>query len=66
MSAIPQSYEEQRTYYKAEEDVINGSPDEGAEIEEFAIDSVQCSLEEIPFPWIFTVEELQELCTANF
>jgi hypothetical protein len=46
---------------KLEENVVDGSSDEGSKIEEFTVDTVQRGLQEIPFPGVFTVEKLEEL-----
>jgi hypothetical protein len=44
-----------------EEDIIDGSSDEGSQVEEFTIDTVKGSLEEVSFSRVFRVEEFQEL-----
>ena len=44
---------------KLEKHVIDRSTDEGSEVEEFAIDSMQGRLEEIPFPRILAVEKFE-------
>lgn len=46
---------------KLEEDVVDRSADEGAEVEEFAVDAVECRLEEITLSGILRVEEVEEL-----
>ena len=42
-----------------EEDIVDGASDVRSEIQEFPVDPVQRCLEEIPFAWIFRVEEFQ-------
>ena len=42
-----------------EEDVIYRTTDVGAQIKEFAIDAVEGGLEEISFPRIFGIEQLE-------
>lgn len=44
-----------------EKDVVDGAADEGPQVEELAVDAVQGRLQEVPFPRIFGVEQLQEL-----
>lgn len=44
-----------------EEDIVDGSADKGAQVEELAIDSVESRLEEISLAGVFRVEELEEL-----
>ena len=44
-----------------EEDVVDGSTDEGSEIEEATIDSMKGRLEEVSFSGILAVEEFEEL-----
>jgi hypothetical protein len=42
-----------------EEDVVDGAADVGAEVEEFAINTVKGGLEEISFSWVFGVKKLE-------
>lgn len=42
--------------YKLEKDIVDGSSDKGAEVEEFAIDAVQRRLEEVALARVFAVE----------
>lgn len=44
-----------------EEDVVDRPTDEGAEVEEFAVDSVEGRLEEVALAGILAVEEFEEL-----
>jgi len=39
-----------------EEDVVDGSADVGAEVEEFAVYAMERSLQEVAFPGVFRVE----------
>jgi hypothetical protein len=50
-----------RLIRELEEDVVNGAANERAEVEEFAVDSVECSFEEISFARVFGIEQLKEL-----
>jgi hypothetical protein len=43
------------------EDIVDRSPDESAKIKEFAINSMERRLEKIALPWVFRVEELEEV-----
>lgn len=43
------------------EDVVDGSSDEGAEIEEFAVDSVECGFQKVSFSGIFRIEKFEKL-----
>lgn len=47
--------------YKLEKDVVDGSSNECSQVEEFTVDSVQGSFEEIPLSRVFTVKELEQL-----
>ena len=42
-----------------EEDVVDGSTNIRTQVEEFAVDPMQGSLQEIPLPGIFRVKKLQ-------
>jgi hypothetical protein len=44
-----------------EEDVVDGASDEGTEIEEFAIDTVERRLQKVSFTGIFAVKQIEEL-----
>ncbi len=44
-----------------EEDVVDGTTDEGPEVEEFAIYAMQGRLQKVPFPRILGIEQLEEL-----
>ena len=44
-----------------EEDVVDGPADEGAEVEELAVDAMQGGLEEVALSRVLAVEELEEL-----
>ena len=44
-----------------EEDVVDGTTDEGPEVEEFAVYAMQGRLQEVPFPRILGVEQLEKL-----
>lgn len=44
-----------------EEDVVDRAANEGAEVEEFAVDAVEGRLEEVALPGILAVEEFEEL-----
>lgn len=44
-----------------EKDVVDGTSNESAEVEEFAIDTMKGGLEEISFSRIFAVEELKKV-----
>jgi hypothetical protein len=46
---------------KLEKDIVDGSTDESSEVEEFPINPVEGRLEEIPFPRILAIEQLQQL-----
>jgi hypothetical protein len=46
---------------KVEKDIIDRSPDKGAQVEEFAVDAVEGGLEEVALAWVFRVEELEEV-----
>lgn len=45
--------------YELEKDIVDGSPDKGAEVEEFAIDPVQRRLEKVALAGVFAVEQLE-------
>ena len=47
--------------YELEEDVVDGSTDECSQVEEFPVDPVQGGLQEVAFPWIFAIEQFQQL-----
>lgn len=51
--------------YKLEKDVVDGTTNERSEVEEFAVDSVKSSLEEIAFAGVFTVEKLEQLVVSK-
>ena len=44
-----------------EEDVVDRSPNKGAEIQEFAVDPVSSRFEKVTFPRVFAVEEFKQL-----
>jgi hypothetical protein len=44
-----------------EEDIVNGSPDIGPKVEEFAVDSMQRRFQEVSFSRVFGVEKLEQL-----
>lgn len=46
---------------EVEEDVINRPPDERAEVEEFAVDTVKGRFEEVALARVFRVKELEEV-----
>jgi hypothetical protein len=45
------------------EDVVDGSADVGAKVEEFAVYAMKCSLQEVAFSGVFRVEKLKQLVT---
>jgi hypothetical protein len=50
-----------RLVHKLEEDVVDGTPDERSEVEEFAVDSMQRRLQEVSLSWVLAVEQLEQL-----
>lgn len=48
------------------ENVIDRSTDEGAQIQEFAVDSMERCFEEISLAWIFTIEQLEQLASQKY
>ncbi len=50
--------------HKLKEDVVDGAADEGAEVQELAVDAVQGGLEEVALPRVLAVKELQQLCVC--
>lgn len=50
-----------RLVNEVEENIINGTTNESAEVEEFSIDAVEGSLEEIAFTGVFRVKEFEEI-----
>lgn len=46
---------------KLEEDVVYRASDVGPEVQEFSVDSMERSLEEIPFAGIFRVKQFKKL-----
>lgn len=44
-----------------EEHIIDATPNRSAQLEEFAVDSVECRLEEISLARVFGIEELEQV-----
>lgn len=42
------------------EDIVDRAANKCAEVEKFAVDAMESGLEEIAFPWIFRVEEVEQ------
>lgn len=47
--------------YELEKDVVDGTTDKGAQVEEFAIDAMKRGLQKITLSWVFRVKELEEV-----
>lgn len=45
-------------------DVVDRPSDEGPQIEEFAVNPMECRLEEVSFPRVFAVKEVEQLCVT--
>ena len=61
LEELADSVEVFRLVNEAEEDVVDLLPDEGSETQEFAVDSMETGLEEIPLSRVLAVEQLQQL-----
>jgi hypothetical protein len=48
-----------RLVYEMKEDIVDGPPDECTQIQEFAINPMQCGLEKVAFTRVLGVEELK-------
>ena len=48
-----------------EKDIVYGSTDECSQVEELSVDSVQGGFQEVALPWIFAVEQLQQLTNSG-
>lgn len=46
---------------EVEEDIVDASTNGRTKVEEFAVYSVECGLEEVTFPGVFGVEQLEEI-----
>ena len=65
LKELADSVEVFRLINEAEEDVVDLLPDEGSESQEFAVDSMETGLEEIPLTRVLAVEQLQQLTVGG-
>lgn len=49
------------TFHSPQENVVDLLPDEGPQPQELSINPMQDGLQEVPFSWVLTVEQLQQL-----
>jgi hypothetical protein len=50
-----------RLIYELEEDIVDGTADVGAEVEEFTVYAMERGLQEVAFSGVFGVEKLKQL-----
>lgn len=48
---------------KLEKDVVDGTADVGPEVEEFAVNAMECGLQEVALSGVFGIEKLKQLLT---
>ena len=59
LQKLGNSIESFRLVDELEEDIVDGTSDERSQVQELAVDTVECGLEKVSLPRVFRVEQFQ-------